>query len=95
MQIRFSLFILVFLCSGQLLFSQEAKPEIVLTDADWTKYAQLEVLTSNFLAQKEEELKTWIKAKKELGGGARFNKIKSVWGNAKKEKSFKTKNNDR
>jgi hypothetical protein len=85
MQIRFSLLVLVFLCSGQLLFSQEAKPEIVLTDADWKKYAQLEVKTSNFLAQKEEELKTWIKAKKELGGGARFNKIKSVWGNAKKE----------
>jgi hypothetical protein len=43
------------------------------------------VLTSTFLSQKEEELKTWVKAKEELGGGARFNQIKSVWGNIKKE----------
>jgi hypothetical protein len=85
MRIRLTLLVLLFLFSSQLLFSQETKPEIVLTDADWTKYAQLEVLTSKFLVQKEEELKTWIKAQKELGGGARFNNIKSVWGNAKKE----------
>ena len=85
MRIRLTLLFLLFLCSGQLLFSQEVKPEIVLTEADWKKYAQLEVLTSTFLSQKEEELKTWVKAKEELGGGARFNQIKSVWGNAKKE----------
>jgi hypothetical protein len=85
MLIRLSFLFLFFLCSGQLLFSQEVKPEIVLTEADWKKYAQIEVLTSTFLSQKEEELKTWVKAKEELGGGARFNQIKSVWGNAKKE----------
>ena len=85
MRISLPLFFLLFLCSGQLLFSQEVKPEIVLTEADWKKYAQIEVLTSTFLSQKEEELKTWVKAKEELGGGARFNQIKSVWGNAKKE----------
>ena len=85
MRIRLTLLFLLFLCSGQLLFSQEVKPEIVLTEADWKKYAQIEILTSTFLSQKEEELKTWVKAKEELGGGARFNQIKSVWGNAKKE----------
>lgn len=85
MQIRFSLLFLIFICSRQLVIAQEVKPEIVLTDADWTKYAQVEVLTSAFLTQKEEELKNWVKAKEELGGGARFNQIKSVWGNAKKE----------
>ena len=85
MRIRLTLLFLLFLCSGQLLFSQEVKPEIVLTEADWKKYAQIEVLTYTFLSQKEEELKTWVKAKEELGGGARFNQIKSVWGNAKKE----------
>ena len=85
MRIRLSVFILLFICSNQLLFSQEVKPEIVLTEADWKKYAQIEVLTSTFLSQKEEELKTWVKAKEELGGGARFNQIKSVWGNIKKE----------
>ena len=85
MQIRLPLLIFLFLCSRQLVFSQDVKPEIVLTDADWTKYAQVEVLTSTFLTQKEEELKIWVKAKQELGGGARFNQIKGVWGNAKKE----------
>ena len=63
MRIRLTLLFLLFLCSGQLLFSQEVKPEIVLTEADWKKYAQTEVLTSTFLSQKEEELKTWVKAK--------------------------------
>lgn len=58
---------------------------MVLQEADWTKYAQVEVLTSSLLSKKEEELKNWVKAKEELGGGARFNQIKSVWGNAKKE----------
>jgi hypothetical protein len=85
MRIRLSVFILLFICSNQLLFSQEVKPEIVLTDADWTKYAQVEVLTAAFLTQKEGELKTWVKAKQELGGGARFNQIKGAWGNSKKE----------
>ena len=85
MRIRLSVFILLFICSNQLLFSQEVKPEIVLTDADWTKYAQVEVLTAAFLTQKEGELKRWVEDKVELGGGARFNQIKSVWGNSKKE----------
>jgi hypothetical protein len=85
MRIYFLLFFVIFLCSSPLLFAQEVKSEIVLTDADWTKYAKIEVMTSNFLAEKEEELKAWVKAKEELGGGARFNQIKSVWGNAKKE----------
>ena len=88
MRIRLSVFILLFICSNQLLFSQEVKPEIVLTDADWTKFAQVELLTSIFLTQKEEELKSWVKAKEELGGGARFNQIKGVWGNSKKEISL-------
>lgn len=88
MRIRLSVFILLFICSNQLLFSQEVKPEIVLTDADWTKYAQVELLTSIFLTQKEEVLKSWVKAKEELGGGARFNQIKGVWGNSKKEISL-------
>ena len=88
MRFRLLVVILFFSCSNQLLFSQEVKPEIVLTDADWTKYAQVEVLTAAFLTQKEGELKTWVKDKSELGGGARFNQIKSVWGNSKKEISI-------
>jgi hypothetical protein len=57
----------------------------VLTDADWSKYAQIEVMTSKFMAEKTQELKEWITAKEGLGGGARYNQIKGAWGNAKKE----------
>jgi hypothetical protein len=57
----------------------------VLTDADWSKYAQIEVMTSKFMAEKTKELKEWISAKEGLGGGARYNQIKGAWGNAKKE----------
>jgi hypothetical protein len=57
----------------------------VLTDADWSKYAQIEVMTSKFMAEKNQELKDWITAKEGLGGGARYNQIKGAWGNAKKE----------
>jgi hypothetical protein len=57
----------------------------VLTDADWSKYAQIEVMTSKFMAEKTQELKDWISAKEGLGGGARYNQIKGAWGNAKKE----------
>ncbi len=88
MRLPFFIFILLFICSSQRLFSQEVKPEIVLTDADWTKFAQVEVLTAAFLTQKEGELKTWVKAKQELGGGARFNQIKGAWGNSKKEEGI-------
>jgi hypothetical protein len=95
MQIRTTLLFLIFLGAVQHLFSQEVKPEILLTDADWTKYAQVEVLTSTFLTQKEEELKDWVKAKQELGGGARFNQIKSVWGNAKKESEIELTEQER
>ena len=57
----------------------------MLTDADWSKYAQIEVMTSKFMAEKTQELKDWISTKEGLGGGARYNQIKGAWGNAKKE----------
>lgn len=85
MRIVLLFFFVILFSSRPFLFAQEVKSEIVLTDADWTKYAKIEVMTSNFLAEKEEELKAWVKTKEELGGGARFNQIKSVWGNTKKE----------
>lgn len=52
-------------------------------------------MTSTFLADKEEELKAWVKAKEELGGGIRFNQIKSVWGNTKKESSIELTEKER
>lgn len=79
-----SILLVVFCASAQLLFGQEGRTEFQLTDKDWTKYAQVEGLTSHYLSRKEDELKKWVKSKEELGGGARFNQIKSVWGNPNK-----------
>jgi hypothetical protein len=84
-QIRMFLLVLFFWCSAQGVSAQEDTTQVVLTDADWSKYAQIEVMTSKFMAEKTQELKDWIIAKEGLGGGARYNQIKGVWGNAKKE----------
>jgi hypothetical protein len=84
-QIRILLFGLLFWCSAQGVVAQEDTTQVVLTDADWSKYAQIEVMTSKFMAEKNQELKDWITAKEGLGGGARYNQIKGAWGNAKKE----------
>lgn len=84
-QIRFLLFGLFFWCSTQGVLAQEDTTQVVLTDADWSKYAQIEVMTSKFMAEKTQELKEWISTKDGLGGGARYNQIKGVWGNSKKE----------
>lgn len=69
-------------------FSQEVAEPIELTEADWTKFATVEVMTAEVLAKKTKELKTWVRNKEGLGGGARFNEIKAVWGNAEKEGSI-------
>lgn len=84
-QIRILLFGLLFWCSAQGVVAQEDTTQVVLTDADWSKYAQIEVMTSKFMAEKTQELKDWIIAKEGLGGGARYNQIKGALGNAKKE----------
>jgi hypothetical protein len=84
-QIRILLFGLLFWCSAQGVVAQEDTTQVVLKDADWSKYAQIEVMTSKFMAEKTQELKDWISTKEDLGGGARYNQIKGAWGNAKKE----------
>lgn len=84
-QIRILLFGLLFWCSAQGVVAQEDTTQVVLTDADWSKYAQIEVMTSKFMAEKTQELKDWISTKEGLGGGARYNQIKGAWGNSKKE----------
>ena len=84
-QFRIFLFGLLFWSVTQEVVAQEDTTQVVLTDADWSKYAQIEVMTSKFMAEKTQELKEWISAKEGLGGGARYNQIKGAWGNAKKE----------
>jgi hypothetical protein len=84
-QFRIFLVGLLFWSVAQEVVAQEDTTQVVLTDADWSKYAQIEVMTSKFMAEKTQELKDWISAKEGLGGGARYNQIKGAWGNAKKE----------
>jgi len=84
-QFRIFLFVLLFWSVTQEVVAQEDTTQVVLTDADWSKYAQIEVMTSKFMAEKTQELKDWISTKEGLGGGARYNQIKGAWGNAKKE----------
>jgi hypothetical protein len=84
-QFRILLVGLLFWSITQEVVAQEDTTQVVLTDADWSKYAQIEVMTSTFMAEKTQELKEWISAKEGLGGGVRYNQIKGVWGDAKKE----------
>jgi hypothetical protein len=84
-QFRIFLVGLLFWSVAQEVVAQVDTTQVVLTDADWSKYAQIEVMTSKFMAEKTQELKEWITAKEGLGGGARYNQIKGAWGNAKKE----------
>lgn len=70
------------------VFAQEESLAIELTEADWTKFATVEVMTSAMVAKKTKELKSWVRNKEGLGGGARFNEIKAVWGNGEKEGSI-------
>ncbi len=84
-QFRIFLVGLLFWSVAQEVVAQVDTTQVVLTDADWRKYAQIEVMTSKFMDEKTQELKEWITAKEGLGGGARYNQIKGAWGNAKKE----------
>ena len=87
-QFRIFLVGLLFWSVTQEVVAQEDTTQVVVTDADWSKYAQIEVMTSKFMAEKTQELKDWISAKEGLGGGARYNQIKGAWGNAKKEQAI-------
>ena len=87
-QFRIFLVGLLFWSVAQEVVAQEDTTQVVLTDADWSKYAQIELMTSKFMAEKTQELKDWISAKEGLGGGARYNQIKGAWGNAKKEQAI-------
>jgi hypothetical protein len=80
--------LMLFLLPVFALFAQEVTEPVELTEADWTKFATVEVMTAELLAKKTKELKTWVRNKEGLGGGARFNEIKAVWGNVEKEASI-------
>lgn len=64
-------------------FAQTAD-EGVVTDEELTKFANVEVMTSNFVDAKTEELKNMILNNEVIAGGARYNEIKAAWGDEAK-----------
>ncbi len=51
-QFRILLACLLFWSITQEVVAQEDTTQVVLTDADWSKYAQIEVMPSTFMAEK-------------------------------------------
>lgn len=67
---------------GLTAFAQEADEQV--TDEDLKKYATVEVMTSNFVDSKTEELRNMILNNEKIDGGARYNEIKAAWGDEAK-----------
>lgn len=66
-------------------FAQEAAVEEAVTDEEMKKFATVEVMTSEFVEKKTEELRNMILNNEVIDGGARYNEIKAAWGDAAKE----------
>ena len=69
---------------GYSLFSVAQEAEEV-TDEDLAKFAKVEVMTSQYVEDKTEELKNMIINNEVIDGGARYNENKAAWGDAAKE----------
>lgn len=79
------MFLLLFGGMSVAGFSQETAVEEAITDEDLKKFATVEVMTSEFVEKKTEELKNMILNNEVIDGGARYNEIKAAWGDAAKE----------
>lgn len=74
---KFMLLGVLFAFFGLTAFAQEADEAV--TDEDLQKYANMEVMTSNFVNDKTEELRSMISENEIFQGGARYNEIKAAW----------------
>lgn len=68
---------------GMVSYAQEAT-EGPVTDEELTQYATVEVMTSQYVEQKTEELRNMILNNEVIDGGARYNEIKAAWGDEAK-----------
>lgn len=77
----------LFLFGGLSLtgFAQDTAADESVTDEELKKFATVEVMTSEFVEKKTEELKDMILNNEVIDGGARYNEIKAAWGDAAKE----------
>ena len=79
---------------GYSLFSVAQEAEEV-TDEDLAKFAKVEVMTSQYVEDKTEELKNMIINNEVIDGGARYNEIKAAWGDAAKEAEIELTDEER
>jgi hypothetical protein len=75
-------------------FAQGAAADEV-TDLDLEKFATVEVMTSEFVEKKTEELKDMILNNEVIDGGGRYNEIKAAWGDAAKEAAINLTDEER
>jgi hypothetical protein len=75
--------------------AQETAENEVITDEDLAKFAKVEVMTSQFVDDKTEELRNMILNNEVIDGGARYNEIKAAWGDAAKEAEIELTDEER
>lgn len=69
---------------GIPVIAQEVEITEIIAEEELVKFAKMELLTLKFAESKNEELKKVISNNAAFGGGARYNQIKSAWGNMSK-----------
>lgn len=90
------MFILLFGGLSLAGFAQETTTaEDAISDEDLKKFATVEVMTSEFVEKKTNELKDMILNNEVIEGGARYNEIKAAWGNAAKEEEINLTDDER
>jgi len=67
---------------GMTGFAQEAAEEV--TNEELSKFANVEVMTSEYVDSKTEELRAMILENEIFKAGARYNEIKAAWGDEAK-----------
>lgn len=78
---KFMLFGILFSILGLAAHAQDAD---AVTDEELAKFANVEVMTSNYVDEKTEVLRNMILNNEKIDGGARYNEIKAAWGDEAK-----------
>jgi len=76
---------------GIPVIAQEVEITEVISEEELVKFAKMELLTLKFAESKNVELKKVISNNAAFGGGARYNQIKSAWGNMSKMETISLK----
>ena len=78
-------FLILFVGLVSVSFGQVEEQTNEVTDEELQKFAMIELKTLEFVEKKTEELKKLINKNEIIKGGARFNELKTAWGNSEKE----------